>query len=219
MGKPKNSSMNDKPPLNATQKLKSNQRSSSLNRININSLKNSKTIAKNSSSRESRTTGNTENTEDSNNINLDSFNSDSTDSVSSNDKQEKFRNNSSSKHPQVRSYYSKINKDDYQCNECGAEVKTNNSSDANLRTHMARKHERNDLLLPSQMKKPTAKVGAEISTEEKNLLHRAVVDCILTDTRPFNDFNKAGIKVFLQKIRPAYKAPSRHWVRKCITKK
>jgi hypothetical protein len=148
--------------------------------------------------------------------------SDQTDSeIDENEKlhKQKFRNKSKSIYEPVRHLFIKVNKSLYRCNDCAEDVKTSASSDGNLRLHLASKHGYTDVLFESQRNRKFHNKNNLISISDKKRYHNAAVECILTDSRPFSDFSKTGMKAFLNEIRPGYKPPSRHLIRKCVTKK
>ena len=50
--------------------------------------------------------------------------------------------------------------------------------------------------------------------KNKSAVDNAIIDCIIEDGRPFNDFRKAGMRRVLDVLAPGYKAPHRKTVAK-----
>ena len=139
---------------------------------------------------------------------------------------QKFKNNTRSKYPSVRHHFMvmsrKKDKSYYECQLTGCLdkcVKTSAGSDGNLRLHLANYHNMDDVLYDSQKKRKNGIESSGVNIIDKKQIDNAVVECILTDSRTFNDFNKIGMLGFLNAIKPGYKPPSRHLVRKCIKKR
>jgi hypothetical protein len=121
-----------------------------------------------------------------------------------NDEQEqllnqKFKNNNKkSKYPPVRQHYdiqtAVKNKVKCICKLFFEIIGISSGSDSNLRTHLAYKHDMLDVLTESQLKrfKSSSEVfnKEKIPLEEKLKLHEEVVDCIINDSRTFNDLKK-----------------------------
>ena len=78
---------------------------------------------------------------------------------------------------------------------------------------MGTKHKLTEFLYDSQKKRLLNDVST-ISKSEKSLIDDAVVECIVTDSRTFNDFSKIGMRNFLNVIRPSYKPPCRQTIMK-----
>ena len=77
---------------------------------------------------------------------------------------------------------------------CFEIIGISSGSDSNLRTHLAYKHDMLDVLTKSQLKrfKSSSEVfnKKKIPLDEKLKLHEEVVDCIINDSRTFNDLKK-----------------------------
>jgi hypothetical protein len=73
----------------------------------------------------------------------------------------------------------------------------------------------NEFLFPSQLKaKMTIGEGDRvIPIERRRQLHKAIFDCVVRDGRPFDDFNKPGMRSFLAIAIPNYTPPHRTTVR------
>ena len=91
-------------------------------------------------------------------------------------------------------------------------------SDANLRSHLARRHRRPEFLYPSQQTQYKPK-SQSLSSESKKKLDDALIYAIAKDGRPFNDFRKKGFQHFLKVAFPGtnYKGPHRCTVRKHLS--
>ena len=129
----------------------------------------------------------------------------------------KYSNKKKSQYKAVRHLFKKINNTIYHCNDCNEEVKISGGSDANLRLHLANKHGNEDVLYESQRNRKFHDQSS-LSIQDKKRFHNAAVNCILTDSRSFSDLSKLGMKAFLNEIKPGYKPPSRHLIRKTIKK-
>jgi hypothetical protein len=104
------------------------------------------------------------------------------------------------------------------CSTCGQVVKMGNNSDINLRSHLAFNHDRKDLLTKGQKKVnkllKNKDIDDRINPGEKKLVDEAVLECIYEDSRPFNDFNKPGMRKLFNVLKPGYKPMSKQTVRK-----
>jgi len=85
---------------------------------------------------------------------------------------------------------------------------------------MYRNHERKDMLTEGQKKHfLKSKDKTEQITMQprlQKLLSDAAIECIIRDARPFNDFEKEGMRYFLEKAIPVFKPPGRHNVAKIL---
>jgi len=75
-------------------------------------------------------------------------------------------------------------------------------------------------LYPSQqtrLNKSEKKIA--YNKDQKEELDKAVINCIIKDSRPFGDFAKKGMQDFLQVALPGYKPPSRTTVAKSLKNK
>ncbi|CAM4822508.1 unnamed protein product [Rotaria magnacalcarata] len=88
-------------------------------------------------------------------------------------------------------------------------ISTNNGSTSTLRRHLILKHKLKDLILPNIK---TKRSTLSMDPIRKQQLHNLSVDCIVRDSRTFNDFEKPGIKRLLQEFIPGYDPPTRHTV-------
>ena len=88
-------------------------------------------------------------------------------------------------------------------------------SDANLRSHLARRHRRTEFLYPSQKLQYKVKVQ-HLPPELKKKLDDALIYAAIKDSCAFGDFRKAGFQHFLKVAFPgtAYKGPHRSTVRR-----
>ncbi|CAF5228710.1 unnamed protein product, partial [Rotaria magnacalcarata] len=78
-------------------------------------------------------------------------------------------------------------------------ISTNNGSTSTLRRHLILKHKLKDLILPNIK---TKRSTLSMDPIRKQQLHNLSVDCIVRDSRTFNDFEKPGIKRLLQEFIP-----------------
>ncbi|CAF4226782.1 unnamed protein product, partial [Rotaria socialis] len=90
--------------------------------------------------------------------------------------------------------------------------KANDSSDTNLRRHLAYVHNLNQFLYPSQLQ--NRKKASLISTKLKQQLDKAAIDAISVDGRSFGDLGKEGITKFLNLSNPGYRVPNRKTMRR-----
>ena len=92
------------------------------------------------------------------------------------------------------------------CMDCNIFVSTSQRSDANLRTHLANHHGMNQVLLPSQQKRKKNKTEYRetMPIEEKRKIDDELIECIIKDSRSFNDFEKPGMRKFLNVVLPNY---------------
>ena len=107
------------------------------------------------------------------------------------------------------------------CASCKTQIKMTGRSDANLRTHLASKHNMVNVLLPSQLSRrrgqdPTV---SKISRNEKVIIDDELINCTIRDARTFNDFHKPGMRKFLNFIKPGYKPCSRNKIRENLKTK
>jgi hypothetical protein len=99
------------------------------------------------------------------------------------------------------------------CNNPDEPLKSS-TGDANLRKHLWHRHKNSDYLYPSQFKKLVKKQDQPITPARKKELDDAIINCIIQDSRTFNDFSKPGMKEFLNKVLPNYKPPHRTTIAK-----
>ena len=111
------------------------------------------------------------------------------------------------------------------CNLCNENIKMASNSVANLRTHLAYKHDQIDYLTPSQLKvwnqrknKIPEKDEIKLTKDQKVQLNEKLVDAIIEDSRTFNDFAKNGIKKVFSFLIPGYKPPCKKTIRRMIKK-
>ena len=92
------------------------------------------------------------------------------------------------------------------CMDCNIFVSTSQRSDANLRTHLANHHGMNQVLLPSQQKRKENKTEYRetMPIEEKRKIDDELIECIIKDSHSFNDFEKPGMRKFLNVVLPNY---------------
>ncbi|CAF3355420.1 unnamed protein product [Rotaria socialis] len=86
------------------------------------------------------------------------------------------------------------------CKNAHNVFKANDSSDTNLRRHLAYVHNLNQFLYPSQLQ--NRKKASLISTKLKQQLDKAAIDAISVDGRSFGDLGKEGITKFLNLSNP-----------------
>ena len=78
-------------------------------------------------------------------------------------------------------------------------ISTHNGSTSTLRRHLILKHNLKELILSSSKNK---RAKFSIDPIRKQQLHNLSIDCIIRDSRIFNDLQKPGIKRLLQEIIP-----------------
>ena len=71
-----------------------------------------------------------------------------------------------------------------------------------------------DVAYKSQKKKTSVPI-LNIDSKKKQEIDKALIECVILDSRPFGDFSKPGMKKFLNVLHPGYKPPTR----KTITSK
>ena len=76
-----------------------------------------------------------------------------------------------------------------------------------------------EYLYKSQLKEINSKKCLNIDQQRLNELDDALVNCIIKDARPFGDFQKDGMKDFLNVALPGYSGPSRFTVKRKVGKK
>ncbi|RNA27827.1 hypothetical protein BpHYR1_028262 [Brachionus plicatilis] len=103
----------------------------------------------------------------------------------------------------------------YQCNLCLKNYKAAKNSDSNLRKHLGGVHNM-DVLYASQV---TASKKIEIDSQRRKELNKAVLECIIIDSRPFGDFSKSGMKHFLSKAVPGFTQQNRNLITKKLEKR
>ena len=130
---------------------------------------------------------------------------------------QKFANKKKkTKLPSVKKYFIK-NGNDYYCETCKVDVPISSRSDANLRSHLAKNHYMEEVLYPSQKKSlKLNNKNIELDPKEKKILDSEMINCIITDSRAFCDFNKPGMKRFLNILKPGYKPCCREKVAKVL---
>ena len=86
----------------------------------------------------------------------------------------------------------------YKCvhNSCSKKFRylKNNNYETNLRKHLGNVHKIPNIMFASQQKNKT-----DIKTIDNVPIDEAILNDIINDDRPFNDFNKPGIKKLLNK--------------------
>lgn len=89
------------------------------------------------------------------------------------------------------------------------------SSKSNLRKHLWHGHGLKEYLTESQQKRLLKDQEVKtLDSKLKKALDKALIECIIRDSRPFNDFRKPGMLKFLKKAVPGYKPPHRTTVAK-----
>jgi hypothetical protein len=104
----------------------------------------------------------------------------------------------------VRQFFS-FTKTGGWCESCKKNVPMAYRSDANLRSHLANHHNMPEVLLPSQIRRKNGEsFKGKLPYGEKRKLDYELINCIIKDSRTFNDFNKPGMRRFLNAIKPGY---------------
>jgi hypothetical protein len=97
-------------------------------------------------------------------------------------------------------------------------MKMKNYNTSNLRKHLGMVHKRTEFLYQSQIKNYSPQ-SQFISIQRRKELHNAVISCIITDSRSFNDFRKVGMRAFLAVAVPGYIPPHRATVKAQLRKR
>jgi hypothetical protein len=119
---------------------------------------------------------------------------------------QKNRNKIASKFPPVRHHFVINQKSTVGfCSLCNSDVKMSKGSDSNLRTHLASIHGMETVLTTGQLKKTSITDASPVSRTEKLFLDDKLLECVVRDSRTFNDFSKPGMRRFLNAIKPGYK--------------
>ncbi|CAF1412013.1 unnamed protein product [Adineta steineri] len=118
----------------------------------------------------------------------------------------------------VYNLFNKIDTNLFSCKTCQEEIKGGKYSTTNLRKHIGLTHKQPEYLYPSQRKSYFNKSNS-ITSERKKKLHLAVISCIIIDSRSFNDFNKKGMRTFLDEAVPGYVPPHRATVKAALSKR
>jgi hypothetical protein len=87
------------------------------------------------------------------------------------------------------------------CNLCSnnKRISTNNGSTSTLRQHLITKHGKTDLMVVNGKKKISSE---PISITRKQQLHDLLINCIVIDSRTFNEYEKPGIRKVLEEAFP-----------------
>ena len=138
---------------------------------------------------------------------------------------QKFKNRKKSKYQPVRHEF-EIKNNCAECKICKNLIKISRGSDGNMRTHLyyIHKDKYDENVLTQSQKEKMLKIGSgekypKIDRNEKSKLDEIVLDCIIKDSRTFNDFNKVGMLKLLGVIKPGYKPPSRKSIARRLKKK
>ena len=104
----------------------------------------------------------------------------------------------------------------YRCETCKKRFKylNNNNYETNLRKHLGNVHKIPNIMFASQQKNVNEKKPIDSAP-----IDEAILNAIIIDGRPFNDFNKPGIKKVLSIAFPDYKPKSRRTITRKIEKK
>ncbi|MBY0580649.1 MAG: hypothetical protein K2P53_03070 [Rickettsiales bacterium] len=113
------------------------------------------------------------------------------------------------------SFVSESNK--YVCLMCPEKGKLVCGPAPNLRKHIFHVHKKPEYLYDSQ-KKMFAQ-DQLVETQNKDEIDEAVINCIVQDGRPFNDFHKPGMQLLLNVLAPLYKPPHRKTIANRLRKK
>ncbi len=90
-------------------------------------------------------------------------------------------------------------------------------SDANLRKHLSSAvHQIPNVLFKSQINTNSKSDTTPISSERKEELYAAAVNCVVEDGLPFNVFRRPGMSKFLSTLMGGFRGPHRKTVRKRI---
>ena len=87
-----------------------------------------------------------------------------------------------------------------------------------MRKHLGLVHKHTEFLYQSQRKDYSSK-SQFLSLQRRRELHSAVISCIITDSRSFNDFRKAGMRAFLAVALPGYNPPHRAMIKAQLRKR
>jgi len=79
-------------------------------------------------------------------------------------------------------------------------------------------HKRTEFLYQSQRKDYSSK-SQFLSLQRRRELHSAVISCIITDSRSFNDFRKSGMRAFLAVAVSGYNPPHRATIKAQLRKR
>ncbi|CAF1265007.1 unnamed protein product, partial [Didymodactylos carnosus] len=109
----------------------------------------------------------------------------------------------------VFEYAEPITPNDFQCKLCSKHYRCGTGTTANICKHLANSHGITRLLYKSQ--KTSASV---IPNETKKLFDDAAIRCIVKDSRPFNDFRRPGMQLFMKEGIPGYRGPHSRTVRR-----
>jgi hypothetical protein len=83
------------------------------------------------------------------------------------------------------------------CQLCDFKCSCHSHSTSTIRAHLISKHNKADLIIP-----PSTISKIVIPEPLKKELHQLCYNAIIKDSRSFNDLNKSGIKVLLNKLCP-----------------
>jgi hypothetical protein len=84
------------------------------------------------------------------------------------------------------------------CDLCDFKCSCHSHSTSTIRQHLISKHNKTDLIMKSSLNSSKRKISEAL----KNELHQLCYSAIIKDSRSFNDLNKGGIKVLLNKLCP-----------------
>lgn len=87
---------------------------------------------------------------------------------------------------------------------------TNTHNQSSVRKHLGNVHHMREYLYESQKGEP-----AHIQ-KHKKMLDDAAIKAIILDSRPFGDFRKPGMQLFLERALPGYRGPHRTTVSRRI---
>jgi len=84
------------------------------------------------------------------------------------------------------------------CDLCDSKCSCHSHSTSSIRQHLISKHNKTDLIIKSSLNSSKTKISEAL----KNELHQLCYSAIIKDSGSFNDLNKGGIKVLLNKLCP-----------------
>ncbi|CAF3996868.1 unnamed protein product [Rotaria sordida] len=116
---------------------------------------------------------------------------------------------------EVLSYFEQQT-DGYKCKLCEKVYKAAKNSDSNLRKHLSSSHQISNVLYKSQINSYSKSISTTISSDRKDELHNAAINCVIEDGLPFDTFGRPGMSKFLSTAVPGYVGPDRKTVRKRI---
>ncbi|CAF1462295.1 unnamed protein product [Adineta ricciae] len=113
----------------------------------------------------------------------------------------------------VHEYAEKFSPNEYQCKICAKIIRCTVDTNSNIRRHLALNHGKVQLACKSHRSSRMT-----ISLEKRKRFDEAALNCIITDTRCWNDFKRPGMASFLSIVVPGYIGPSSRTVQRRLAK-